>query len=115
MVYEITGPLFFGAANTFLDIMNEVRNNTDVLIIKLKDVPNIDATAYESLKSISQRCKNKNIVLLLAEVNRQPLNLLKTNNFFENENDELVFNKVKDAINYAEKILKFEEEIPDIL
>jgi SulP family sulfate permease len=56
MVYEITGPLFFGAANTFLEVMNEVKNNTNVLILKMKNVPNIDATAFNTLKIIGKRC-----------------------------------------------------------
>lgn len=46
MVYEITGPLFFGVANIFIDIMNEVKNNTNVLILKMKNVPNIKASGF---------------------------------------------------------------------
>ncbi len=105
MVYEITGPLFFGVANVFLDTMNEVKNNTDVLILKMKNVPNMDATAYQSLKRIEKRCQQKGIVLLLACVNEQPLGLLEKSGFFIENMEPTIFNSVKEAIEYADHYL----------
>lgn len=105
MIYEITGPLFFGAANTFLDVMNEVESNTNVLILKMKNVPNMDATAYNSLKRIEKRCQNQDIVLLFACVNEQPLKLLETSGFFEIASKETFFDSVKSAIDYADDLV----------
>lgn len=104
MVYEITGPLFFGAANTFLDVMNEVKNNTNVLILKMKNVPNMDATAYNALKRIEKRCQKKGITLLFACVNEQPLRLLETSGFFEKVNKDTFFDSVKEAVGYANSL-----------
>ncbi len=105
MVYEIAGPLFFGAANTFLDIMDEVKNNTNVLILKMKNVPNMDATAYNALKRIEQRCNKQEIVLLFACVNEQPLNLLETSGFFIKSEKVNIFDSVKSAIEYADNLI----------
>lgn len=105
MVYEITGPLFFGVANTFLDIMNEVKNNTNVLILKMKNVPNMDATAYNSLKRIERRCHSQGITLLFACVNEQPLKLLEISGFFEVVNKDKFFDSVKSAVSYADKLI----------
>lgn len=102
MVYEISGPLFFGAANTFLDVMNEVRNNTNVLILKMKNVPNMDATAYNALKRIKARCKDEDIDVLLACVNEQPMKVLEKSGFFEDGLKEHVFSNVDKAVNYAD-------------
>ena len=104
MVYEITGPLFFGAANTFLEIMNEVKNNTNVLILKMKNVPNMDATAYSALKRIEKRCREKGIVLLFACVNEQPLKLLEVSGFFEKVHQDAFFDSVKLAVDYADSL-----------
>jgi SulP family sulfate permease len=105
MVYEITGPLFFGAANTFLEIMNEVKSNTNVLIVKMRNVPNMDATAYNALKRIEKRCQKHGIILLLACVNEQPLKLLEVSGFFENANEDIVFDSVKLAVDYADNLI----------
>jgi SulP family sulfate permease len=105
MVYEITGPLFFGVANTFLDIMNEVKNNTNVLILKMKNVPNVDATAYNALKRIEKRCLNQGIIVLFACVNEQPLKLFEASGFFENANKDTFFDSVKLAVDYADNLI----------
>jgi len=105
MVYEISGPLFFGVANTFLDIMNEVKNNTNVLVLKMKNVPNMDATAYESLKRIEDRCEKKGIKLLFACVNEQPLKLLETSGFFDTVSKDTFYDSVEEAVNYADNII----------
>lgn len=105
MVYEITGPLFFGAANTFLDVMNEVENNTNVLILKMKNVPNMDATAYNSLKRIEKRCLDQDIILLFACVNEQPLKLLEASGFFTTVSKDTFFDSVNSAIDYADNLV----------
>ena len=81
VVYEITGPLFFGVAQAFLDVLNELHTDTKVLILKLTHVPYMDATAYQSLVSIKKRCEAEGMILLLAEVSDQPQALLKTKQF----------------------------------
>lgn len=105
MVYEITGPLFFGAANTFLDVMKEVKNNTNVLILKMKNVPNMDATAYNALMRIEKRCNKQGIVLLFACVDEQPLKLLEFSGFFTNVSKDTFFDSVKLAIDYADSLI----------
>lgn len=105
MVYEITGPLFFGAANTFIDTMNEVKNNTNVLILKMKNVPNMDATAYNALTRIEKRCRDNGITLLFACVNDQPLKLLEASGFFVNVNEASFFDSVKSAVGYADNLI----------
>ncbi|MBE0451194.1 MAG: STAS domain-containing protein [Clostridia bacterium] len=105
MVYEITGPLFFGVANTFLEVMNELKANTNVLILKMKNVPNIDATAYNALKRIEKSCRNQDITLLFACVNDQPLKLLEGSGFFETVSKDNLFDSVKTAVEYADNLV----------
>lgn len=49
LLYEISGPLFFGIANTFIDTMNEIESNPKIIIFKMRDVPSMDATALTVL------------------------------------------------------------------
>ena len=105
MIYEIKGPLFFGAANTFLEIMDEVKNNTNVLILKMKNVPSMDATALNALERIEKRCKTKGIILFFACVNNQPLKLLENAGFMNRVKKDSFFNSVEDAVDYADKLI----------
>ncbi|SHH86267.1 SulP family inorganic anion transporter [Clostridium grantii] len=105
MVYEINGPLFFGAANTFLEIMNEVKNNTNVLILKMKNVPNMDATAFNALRRIEKRCSNEKITLLFTELNEQPLKLLRVSGFVEKIGENSFFDTVEKAVEYADELV----------
>ncbi len=105
MVYEIAGPLFFGMANTFLEVQHEVKSHTDVLILKLEDVPMMDATAYQSLKRVADRCKQEEVLLLLASVNEQPYKVLKTTGYLNQSNQPCCFDTVEEAIHYADNQL----------
>lgn len=51
-VFEITGPLFFGAAYKFKDAMQFIEKTTRVLIIRMRHVPIIDATVIQTLKEV---------------------------------------------------------------
>jgi sulfate permease, SulP family len=76
-VFEINGPLFFGAAYKFKEAMKVIEYPPKVLIIRMRYVPIIDATGLQVLKEVNKEIKNKGTKLILAEVrNEQVLNEL---------------------------------------
>jgi len=105
MIYEISGPLFFGAANTFLEVMNEVNNETNVLILKMDLVPNMDATALDSLKRIKESCLKKDIKLILAGLNEQPLQLIENSKFSQILGKSNLIVTTEAAIKYADDLI----------
>ena len=70
VVYEILGPMFFAAADKFMEISLEP--GVKVLIIRMRGVPAMDVTALKSLQKIQAACKKRNITLLLSHVQEQP-------------------------------------------
>lgn len=68
-VFEINGPLFFGAAYKFKDAMKVLENPARVLIIRMRNVPVIDATGIRVLRDVDKEIKKKGTRLILAEVN----------------------------------------------
>lgn len=68
-VFEINGPLFFGAAYKFKDAMKVIENPARVLIIRMRNVPVIDATGIRVLKEVHAAMKRQGTKLVLAEVN----------------------------------------------
>jgi sulfate permease, SulP family len=68
-VFEINGPLFFGAAYKFKDAMKVLEKPAQVLIIRMRNVPVIDATGIRVLKEVNTAIKKHGTKLILAEVN----------------------------------------------
>ena len=70
-VFEITGPLFFGAAYKFKDAIKLIEKPPKVLIIKMKQVPIIDATGIRVLEEVYKTSKRRGTKLILSEVHSQ--------------------------------------------
>jgi SulP family sulfate permease len=67
-VFEITGPLFFGAAYKFKDALKQVERSPKILIIRMRNVPVIDATGIRALKEVHKDFKHRGTKLILSEV-----------------------------------------------
>jgi SulP family sulfate permease len=67
-VFEITGPLFFGAAYKFKDALRQVERSPKILIIRMRHVPVIDATGIRALKEVQKDFKHRGTELILSEV-----------------------------------------------
>lgn len=67
-VFEITGPLFFGAAYKFKDAMRFIENPPKILIIRMRKVPIIDATGIKTLQEVYKESRHKGTKIILSEV-----------------------------------------------
>ncbi len=76
-VYEINGPFFFGATDKFVHAMTAIRETTDYLLIRMSNVPVMDATGLKAFKSTLEYCAHKHIKVYVTGVNPQPLDVLK--------------------------------------
>lgn len=77
-VFEITGPLFFGAAHKFKDAMKFIEKPPAVLIIRMRQVPIIDATGIKTIEEVYKESKHRGTKLILSEVySQQVINALK--------------------------------------
>lgn len=78
-VFEINGPLFFGAAYKFRDAIKLIKKPPRVLIIRMRHVPIIDATGIRTLREIHKESKSRGTKLILSEVHsRQVMEELRT-------------------------------------
>ena len=80
-VFEISGPLFFAAADQLLAI--DSKQYTKVIVIRMRSVPAIDASAMKSLRELADRAKKKNITLIFSHVNEQPMSVMKKDGFVD--------------------------------
>jgi SulP family sulfate permease len=101
-VYEISGPMFFGAADKILDI--KVKDYTRCLILRMRAVPAVDATAMNALERVHQKCQKKGITLILSHVNEQPLHAMQKSGFYDAVGAENFCNHIDDALEKAAKL-----------
>lgn len=68
MIYEINGPLFFGAAQTFVDALRTIGERHHTLVLRMRHVPFIDATGLHRLGDIKATMDQRKVRLMLTEV-----------------------------------------------
>lgn len=84
MVYEINGPFFFGATGKFVEVMDEIQKKSPkVMILRMRNVPAIDATGYSSLYGLYKNCRKNDTKLLLSNVQPQPMKVLEKYGFID--------------------------------
>lgn len=104
-VYEINGPFFFGAAETFKNTLAQVARKPKVLIIRLRNVPAIDSTGMHALKDLVHRTRVDGTLILLSDVHTQPLVALGRSAVLDEIGEENIFGNVDDALNRAREHL----------
>lgn len=100
-VYEISGPLFFGAADKILAITLDER--TKCLILRMRSVSAIDATAMHNLEEMEAECEKKKIRLILSHVNEQPMHVMEKAGFVKRVGRENFCSHIDDALRRAEE------------
>lgn len=103
-VYEVSGPLFFGAADKILDIT--FKEYTSCLILRMRGVTAVDATAMNSLEQLYAKCQERGIVLILSHVREQPLHAMQKVGFYEKVGAKNFCKHIDDALNRATEIEK---------
>ena len=95
-VYEISGPMFFGAA----DRINQMtlKDYTRVLIIRMRAVPALDATAMHSLELYYDKCVKQNVHVIFSHVNEQPMSVMQKDGFAEKVGMENFCAHIDDAL-----------------
>jgi SulP family sulfate permease len=104
-VYEINGPFFFGAAETFKDTLARVAGKPKVLILRMRRVPAIDATGLHALKDVVHRSRRDGTTVLLCEVQEQPLQALQRSAWIEEIGEERILPTLDAAIARASEEL----------
>ena len=103
-VFEICGPMFFAAADQLLGINSDHR--TKAVVIRMRSVPAIDASAMKCLHELAEGAKKKNIHLIFSHVNEQPMKVMKKDGFYELIGKKNFHENIVSALDYAETLVK---------
>ncbi|MST65262.1 STAS domain-containing protein [Lachnospiraceae bacterium BSM-380-WT-5A] len=102
-VYEITGPLFFGAADAIEHIV--VKDFTRCLVLRMRGVPALDSTAMNALQNLVKTCESKGITLVFSHVNEQPMHVMEKAGFVELVGKENFQSNISAALKRAEEVI----------
>ncbi len=98
-VYEISGPMFFGDADALANITT--KEFTKCLVIRMRSVPALDATAMRSLEMLYDNCKKKGVRLIFSHVNEQPWRTMEKDGFIDKVGRENFASHIDEALKLA--------------
>lgn len=101
LVYEISGPMFFAAADKILTI--SVKEDTKCLILRMRSVNAIDATAMHSLEQLYEKYEQKGIQIILSHVNGQPKAVMEKSGFAAKVGEENFCAHIDEALERAKQ------------
>lgn len=104
LVYEISGPMFFGAADQFMKVAFD--NSKKVVILRMRSVPAMDISALNTLRKLNEQCKRADVKLIFSHVNEQPYKMMKKACFVEEIGEENFCKNIDDALLRAVEISK---------
>jgi SulP family sulfate permease len=108
-VFEITGPLFFGAVYKFKDAMKFIEKPPKILILRMRLVPMIDASGIKTLEEVYKEAKQRGTKLILSGVqSKQVLNELKESRLLFAIGKANVKGNFEEALERSQVILKEE-------
>ncbi len=103
-VFEISGPMFFAASEHLADINS--KKYTKVIVIRMRAVPAIDASAMHALHDLTDRLEKKGIQVVFSHVNEQPMKVMQKEGLYDKLGADNFQPDIVAALNYAETLLK---------
>ncbi|MGE0479240.1 MAG: C4-dicarboxylic acid transporter DauA [Phycisphaerae bacterium] len=76
LLFEVAGPMFFGAAHKAMSALGAVRGQAQIVLLDLRNVPVMDATALVNLESTLDRLHAGRTFVIIAGVQDEPLKLM---------------------------------------
>lgn len=81
LVYEFSGPMFFGATDKISYITEDLHHDTKAVILRMRGVPAMDATALDTLRTLQNKLAHKHISLIFSHVLEQPMSVMEKAGF----------------------------------
>lgn len=101
LLYEINGPLFFGAARQFQETITNTHFQPKVIIIRMRYVPLIDATGYQSLKEIIKSYQMRDVKVILSGIRETLKNDFEKNGMYAILDSQFIVGDIKEAVKIA--------------
>lgn len=105
VLYEINGPLFFGAARQFQETITDHKKEYKVIILRMRYVPMIDATGFQSLKEIIKIFNSEDILVILSGISPDLRSSFRKNGIYTLVERKYIVSDINIAISKAKSYL----------
>ena len=102
-IYDINGPMFFGAAQNAINTLFDTKEDINIIILNMQNVNMIDMTGIVALKSIVNNFEDKDKKLIFSGLNERILKKLEKADFNLNKKNLTSFSNIEEAIIYSKK------------
>jgi SulP family sulfate permease len=106
VLYEINGPLFFGASQKFQEVLTDLGPQPKVLVLRMRHVPFIDATAVNRLREMCTLLLSKGTTIIISGANRNVKQELLQAGLYELIGKHNIHNNIREALQFAETVLQ---------
>ena len=104
-VYEVSGPLFFGASHKFSETIKIMSKNPKILIIRMRHVPVVDATGLHNLRETIKQMRGMKTKVILSGVQKPVYEELRKAGIVATLGKANVLPHIKEALKRANEIL----------
>lgn len=104
-VYELNGPFFFGVADKVKNTLTSIENNPKVFILRMRNVPMVDATGMHALIEICEYFTKRKTKVVLSGVNPYVKSLLLKAGIDKLIGEENITDHIDKALEVAKKYL----------
>ncbi|HSW25640.1 MAG TPA: STAS domain-containing protein, partial [Burkholderiaceae bacterium] len=80
-VFELFGSLFFGAVGKIESLPAQIHEHTRAVVLEMHRLISMDTSGLDALQQLHRALKARNVALVLANVNEQPLSLIRRSGF----------------------------------
>ncbi|MFZ5477278.1 MAG: C4-dicarboxylic acid transporter DauA [Myxococcota bacterium] len=101
ILYEINGPLFFGAAEKAMGALHDIASRARVVVLDVRSVPAMDATGLVNLESVLEKLDAHGVEVLISGVQAQPRKLLEQAGLVGGEDPYATFDTIEQAVEEA--------------
>jgi SulP family sulfate permease len=107
IVYDIAGPLFFGAAQKAMGALGAIASRTRVVVLRMDQVPAMDATGLVALESALDRLQGAQCLTVISGLQPQPAAVLRKSRAGKAEGGRLVLcPDIDSALRIAEETVR---------
>lgn len=104
VLYEINGPLFFGAARQFQETIVQTHAHPRVVVIRMRYVPMVDATGFQSLKEIVKTFNAQGVKVIFSGVGKELMEDFEKYDVFSFLDREFIVKDVNRALELAKQV-----------
>jgi SulP family sulfate permease len=105
MVYRIFGAFFFGAADKLESALKRLKQEPEVLILRMRKVVAMDATGLNAIEDLYERLRRKGKHIVLSGPHTQSLLVMENAGFLERIGAENVCPHIEAALERSREIL----------